>query len=377
MSGDLVPAAGSRAPAPAPARRGPTPKGRDPLWAWPLYLALVLGVLVWAEPQTSIYHRALLPDLVAGTAYRPYVKRVLTPLAIRAGSAVMPARTRAALDRAVLEHPQIARRFGWRVPHADWYVLGTLAHAIALLGFAVAFRALARRTFALDGRTASLAAAGALALVPIHFGYQNYLYDFPSLALFTLGLLLLARDDLFLYALLWPIGILDKETYLVLLFVFLLRYRRVMPRGRLLGLAAAQVAIAAALWLVLGHPYRATPGGAVEFHLGRNLTHLPDARQLLHDVVYWGAWVVGLFFWREKRPLVADALAVLLPLLVTTLFLGFMGEYRDFYEAWPLLALLLAHTVLRILRRRPVPLRERPRGREAAAGVVGPEPAGA
>ena len=253
------------------------------------------------------------------------------------------------------DHPGLARRLGWRTPHADWYVLAFIVHGPWLFVFALAVRALARGTFGLDGVTASLAGAGALALVPIHFGYPNYLSDFPGLALFTLGLLLLSRPGLTGFYLLWPIGLLNKETFALLTVVFVLREHGRMPRARLLLHVAGQVVSAAALWLALDWVFRDNPGAPAEWHLARNLGHVPRARQLLHDAVYWGAWFAGLAFWREKRALVAEALAVAVVLVGTTLFLGFLGEYRDFYEAWPLLALLLTHTALRLAGTRPKP----------------------
>jgi len=81
------------APGPGAARR------RDPRWAWPLYALLALGVLTWAAPRTSLYKRSLLPEMVEGTAWRPYVKRVLTPLELRALSAALPPAAGRALDR--------------------------------------------------------------------------------------------------------------------------------------------------------------------------------------------------------------------------------------------------------------------------------------
>ncbi len=332
------------------------PRRRDPLWAWPLYALLALAIMVVAMPRTSMYARSLLPDMVEGTAWRPYVKRALTPQVVRGVSALLPLHTRAALDSLVSTHPALARRTGWRAPHADWYALTALIHALSLFGFALAFRALAARTFALDGTTASLAGAAALALVPLHFGYQNYVYDFPALALFTCGLLLLTRPGLAAFYLLWPLGVLNKETFVLLMPVFVLREFGRMPRGRLLAHVAAQVGSAAVIWAALGWVFRATPGGALEFHLWRNLGHMPPLRQLVHDAIYWGTWIAALLYWREKRALVLPALAVLAVLVGTTLVFGFMGEYRDFYEAWPLLALLLTHTALRLIRRAPVPL---------------------
>jgi hypothetical protein len=339
-------------------------RSRAPRWPWALYALLALAVLLWAAPRTSLYKRSLLPEMVAGTAWRPYVKRVLVPLVVRGADALLPAGARAGLGELVSGRPSLAARLGWQSAHASWYALVFLLHGLSLFLFALAFRRLAARTLGLDPVRASLAAAGALALVPIHFGYQNYLYDFPGLALFTLGLVLVAERRWGLFYLLWPVGLLNKETFVLLTPVFVLSARARMPWRRLLVHAGAQLATAVGLWLALGWVFRGNPGAPVEWHLLRNLTHAPLPRQLLHDAVYWGAWVCGLLSWHRQRALAAQALAVGGVLVGTTLFLGFLGEYRDFYEVWPLLALLLAATALRLPAGRP-PAAAAPEDRQA------------
>lgn len=338
----------------APADRPPS-KGhrRDPLWAWPLYALLACVLLSVAAPRTSLYKRALLPDMVAGTAWRPYVKRALVPLVVRGADALLPPAVRSAIGEQVRLHPILTRRLGWESGHASWYVLVFILDGLSLFGFALAFRRLARRTFELDGVTASLAAAGALALLPIHFGYQNFVYDFPDLALFTLGLAFIAAGERSRFYVLWPLGLLNKETFVLLVPLFALRERERLPHGRLLAHVGVQLAVAAGAWLALGWTFRHNPGAPLEWQLPHNLTHHPSPRQLLHDLVYWGAWVGGLLFWRRKRLLVGAALVVVGALVVITFFFGFMGEYRAFYEAWPLLALLLTHTALQLLGRAP------------------------
>jgi hypothetical protein len=334
--------------------KGTARRGRYPRWSGALYACLALAILLWAAPRTSLNRRSLLPEMVEGTAWRPYVTRTLVPIVVRGADALLPAGVRAGLQGFVTRHPDLAAHLGWRPEHASWYALVFVLHGLSLLLFALAFRRLVERTFRVDAATASVAAAGALALVPIHFGYQNFLYDFPALALFTLGLVLLAGSARWRFYLLWPVGLVNKETFALLTLVFLLRERSRLPRAHLLAHAGLQLASACGIWLALGWVFRGTPGAPVEWHLHHNLTHIPAPRQLLHDVVYWGAWAGGLLFRQEKRALVAQALVVGGVLVGTTFFLGYMGEYRDFYEAWPLLALLLTHTTLRLLGRRAV-----------------------
>jgi hypothetical protein len=116
----------------------------------------------------------------------------------------------------------------------------------------------------------------------------------------------------------------------------------------------AQFAIAAAVLVAIHAAYHGNPGTPVEFHLRRNLHYHPSGRQLVHDAVYWGFWVVALWGWRGKRALAGVALTLGVLLVGTTLFLGYLGEYRDYYEVYPVLFLMAAHTVMRAFARRPV-----------------------
>jgi hypothetical protein len=318
-------------------------------------VAIALAIMAVAGPRTSLNPRSRLPDQVAGTAARPYVKRALVGLMVRGAAALVPGRARDALAATVERTPLLEDRLRWEPRYATWYALTFAIHLAALVLFAGAFSRLLARTFDPGPARAALGGAVGLALTPIHFGYQNFLYDFPGLALFTLALALLAERRWRAFYVLWPIGLLNKETFVLLIPVFALTQARTLAPRALLTHLAAQAASFAAIWGGLAWAFRANPGTALEWHLMRNLTLHPPARQLVHDAVYVAVWGFAFLWWREKRTLAAATLAVGGVLFATTLFFGFLGEYRDFYEAWPLVAAMAAHTVLRLTARRPWP----------------------
>ena len=313
-------------------------------WRWPLYLGIALGLMAVAAPRTSLNPRSLLPDMVRGTAWRPYVKRALVGVMVRAADSVIPARARDALRDRVESTPLLRERLGWEPAHATWFALVFLIHLVSLMIFAAALARWLALSLELGPVPAILVAAAGLALLPLHFGYQNFIYDFPGLALFTLGLVFLWERRWTAFYVLWPLGILNKETFVLLACVFFVREWRVMARGVLVRHLAAQAAVTLAVALTLGWVFRANPGPPLEWHLMRNLSLRPPPRQLVHDAVYWGFVAFAFFGWKEKRPLAGATLAVGGVLLATTLFFGFLGEYRDFYEAWPLLAAMAVHS---------------------------------
>lgn len=321
------------------------------------YALLLLGslaLLLWVAPRTSIFTRALLPDMVQGTAYRPYVKRTLVAIVVRAVDAATPAALDDGLARFVAAHPRLARLTGWKPEHANWYVAVFAVHWLSLFGFALAFRALAASLIELKPAAADLAALGALCFVPIHFGYQNFVYDFPNLALWTAGLLPLVRRNRPAYYLLLPLGLLNKETFVLMIVLFWIYESRRLGRGVLMRHLALQVVLATAILGAVGIAYRHQPGGEVEWHLARNMHYVPKPKQLLHDLVYWSFVAWGLLWLREKRALATLAFSVAGPLLLIAVFIGFFGEYRAFYDAYPLLAVMALHTTIRFLRHRPV-----------------------
>ena len=325
-------------------------------WLQVTLIALAaLLVTLWAEPRTSINPRALLPDMVAGTAHRPYVYRALVPILTRGIERVLPAGARRAIDGATARSGVLRDGMRWEPGHATWFLIVFLIHWGSLTLFGLCMLDLIQRGFALGPRTSLLAALASVVGVAIHFGYQNFIYDFPQLALFALGLALLRRGAIAAWYVLLPIGVLNKETFLLMSAVFALTHgRRISSRALALHLTA-QLAIAAVVLLAVHQAFHQNPGAPVEFHLRRNLHYQPVARQLRHDVVYWGFWVVALWGWRGKRVLAGVALALGAVLVGSTLFLGYLGEYRDYYEVYPVLFLMACHTALRVIRRRPAP----------------------
>lgn len=318
--------------------------GRRHLWRWLLYLGLAAAILAVAASRTSLNPRSLLPDMVEGTAWRPYVKRALVGWTVRAIEPAIPRPAREALERRTAESATLRTRLGWEPAHATRFALVHAIHLVSLVAFAAFLARFLAVALGWGPLAAALGGASGLALVPIHFGYQNFVYDFPGLALFTLGLVLLWERRWTTLYLLWPIGMLNKETFVLLVPVFLVREWGAMPRERLARHLALQAALTIAAAGVVAWIFRANPGPPVEWHLMRNLTLRPPLRQLVHDLVYWGFVVFAFLAWKRQRALSLAALAVMGVLFVTTLFLGFLGEYRDFYEAWPLLFALAAQT---------------------------------
>lgn len=306
-----------------------------------LYALLALVPLVRAQSIANLNPRALVPDMVAGTAYRPYVYRALAPRAVQAVDRLLPSAARTAGDSLVARTPWLAERWHWSTPHGSWFVWTFLIQWLSLVVFATSFEALARATLSLSGAIPVFGAGIMLLLVPIHFGFQNFVYDFPELALFTLALARLAERRWLAFAMVLALAMLNKETSLLLIPVFVIWAWGVLPPPRLATHALAQVAIAAAALLAIRALYAHNPGMPVEFHLQRNLHHQPGPREIVHGLAYSALCFVAVMGAPRVPRVALAALIVGTALTATTLFLGFLGEYRDFYELFPLLGVMM------------------------------------
>jgi hypothetical protein len=87
------------------------------------------------------------------------------------------------------------------------------------------------------------------------------------------------------------------------------------------------------------------PGSIVEFHLFHNLLLEP------YSVAQFLAFLcIGLLIgydWKNKPTFIKDALAIAVPMVLLTLLFGYLDEYRDFYELYPIIILLIAHTIIK------------------------------
>jgi hypothetical protein len=316
-----------------------------------LYALIALIPLSWAAAHSNLNSRATLEGMVRGTAYRPYVYRTLTPRLVGALDSLLPAGVRTSADSLIQRKPALRERWRWPAAHGTWFAWNFVIQWCALVLFASSFERLANAAVALGGDVPRLASAAfalaeiALAGVPLHFGFQNFVYDFPELALFTLALALLAERRWIPYLAAFTLALINKETSVLLCGVFVIWAWDRMPRARLAAWVAVQGVIAAGVLLAIRTAYAHAPGEPLEFHLARNLHYHPALRQLRHDAIYAAFWIVALTGAALQRRVAIAALFVGAVLLGFMLFFGFFGEYRDFYEVYPLAALLVAGRV--------------------------------
>lgn len=311
-----------------------------------------LGFDFHLEPHPSAvndYWKARVPDMIYGRAHRPYVLRTLVPSLTRLLRAGLRPPLDKRLQRPFYGPPTYLPRkmgiLGWEQTYLLEYVIAISLSYCFLLGFPFALRSLAGSLYA-DGWVPFVAPLAAVLALPVFFSKgTHYLYDFPSLTLFTLALSLLARRHWRAFYPVFAIGILNKETMILATLVFGLAFWRSMPRATLLRHLAAQSLLFLAIQAGLRRIFAGTPGGAVELHLEKNILLIAGSSGPLAVGLLLAASFLVLLRLGRKPAFLRRSLGIMVPLGLSYLCFGIYGEVRVFYEAFPVLFLLAFQNV--------------------------------
>lgn len=311
-----------------------------------------LGFDFHLEPHPSAvndYWKARVPDMIYGRAHRPFVLRTLVPSLTRLLRTALRPPLDKRLQRLFYGPPSYLPRkmgvLGWEQAYLLEYVIAISLCYGFLLGFPFAMRALAGSLYA-DAWVPFIAPLTAVLGLPVFFAKgTHYLYDFPSLTLFTLALALLARRRWRAFYTVFALGTLNKETMILATLVFGLALWRCMPRARLLKHLAAQSLLFLALQAGLRRLFAGAPGGSVEPHLEKNLILIASSSGPLVLGLLLAASFLIVARLGRKPAFLRRSLGIMVPLSLTYLCFGIYGEVRVFYEAFPVLFLLAFQNV--------------------------------
>ncbi len=300
--------------------------------------------------------------MLAGRAPQPYVTRALVPLLVRSTRAVVP--------------PGIARRLAERVRRLyvrdgrpDWLNQHALEFELVrgwLFLFLMLFAWSLRRLAGIAGLTGleqdTVPLLG-LAGLPVMFGYVSHIYDLSGLALFTLGLCLIAEKHSKSYLIVFACACLNKETAILLAVIWTVLNRRRLPFKHLLAGVAGQFLLWAAIRGGLLLVYRHNPGSPIELRLLRNLAAIAEPRNWLLFRPFLGQLVIptglniltvlayllsGLAL--PKLPRIFQISYLLtLPVLVLAMLFGNIDEMRIYYELYPAAVVAFAAGLWRLL----------------------------
>lgn len=328
-------------------------------------LAIIVFRVFIRDPGLNLQSGTIFTDMIHGTAHKPFVYRALLPAAVRLLTAAVPDTARRLIEEWAATSPvgsAVLSELRGQPEFFLEYVIGSVLMYLSLLGFAFAVRYLFAAVYGASGLFKDSIPLAALLCLPPFFTYHSYIYDFPALFLFTLGLALMVRQRWPSFVLVFLLACVNKETAILLTMVFCIHFRNRSAVGSRLfrTLLVLQLCIFLVTKALLAFIFMDNPGRFVEFHLMDHNVWLFRAYPL-SSVLVAGA-VGGLVFhkWREKPTFLKDGLWIIVPLVILGALFGQLDELRIFYEAYPIALLLASYTVgsifgidVRNLERRP------------------------
>lgn len=313
--------------------------------------SLVVLFVFLVRPGMTGHHRADFPQIMDGTAHRPYVSRALVPLAVRAIAALTPTPVRDGIQSS-LRGREFVDDVGWYDAYLFEFALTTLVMLLCLVGFTWVLKRLTEAVYGFPRAVNNLAPIAALFLLPLFFRYYSYPYDPATLLLYSMAVLFLIQRRFFWFVAAVALASANKETSILLIPLYAVyewTQERRVPVGRLAAVVAAWGLVRGALMWI----YQDNPGAMLESHFTEHtvwfFAKFPMAMR--YTLV-----VVVLFLiparnrWHQKPVFLRAGLAVtLVPLVVMGSIFGFVDELRGYYEAFPFLYLLGVPSVVRWL----------------------------
>lgn len=281
-----------------------------------------------------------LGSMVYGTAYRPFVYRTLVPTIVRLLTPLVPV----SFVELVMSSDIIR---GWlslldaatypREAFVTWMVLFG-----SLLGYVVVFRKL-MGSLGYSELTKNLASIVALAILMLFFKF-GYIYDFSSLFLFTLGLLLLSQKQFAWFLLVFALATLNKETSILFTGIFVFHYWKRIDRKQFIWIAIGQLAIFMIIKGSLTYYFSDNPGSFVQYHLSEHILFFqlaPLYFLVLSSILGIALVLLVIINWKNKPVFIRNSAVIFIPLFVLYIFFGFPFEFRVFFEFLPVLMILI------------------------------------
>jgi hypothetical protein len=323
------------------------PMLRAAYWCGILCLAFLALVYFCRTSGVGGHGPAKIARILTGTADRPYAFRVLLPTVANILAPILDSHL--ALRIGIKSEIALGAGFFQSTLNGSTYpsqvVLILAMMYLSLAGFAVAMRHLIGRlgySAVIQYVAPPLLLAGTT--IFMRFGY---IYDFTTLFLFSLSLLMMSLQRWMAYLLVFALATLNKETSIFLVLIFVLYFFSRLSRRESFLLTILQLGLYGLLQGVIRIVYRNNPGTPVQWHLASQFEALKQsATHLSSGLVLTSACVVAIiamviYGWSMKPRLLRAAIWILPCFLVLYTAWGYPGEIRAMLEVYPILALLI------------------------------------
>ena len=320
-----------------------------------LLTALIAGcvlIMFVISPGINDNKPSMFGDMIYGKASKPFVYRVLLPATVRVLSAPVPQSLKNTISNKIEDNISLNKLFKklkWEKELAVEYSFAMLIMFLSLWGFSIAVRYLFILFYNTSSWFAGSVSVLALLGLPTMFQYTSFIYDFPLLLLYTLGLIFLYKQDWIKFLIIFLVGCINKETTILLTLIFYIYYKSGLKKELFNKLLIAQFAIFILVKSLLYFVFKNNPGTFIEFHLIDHNLRLLTGYDLTLAVAVLGLILLVFYKWNEKPSFLKTSLWMFIPLVVLTLFLGYLDELRDYYEVYPAVIIFIVHSTARIL----------------------------
>ena len=322
-------------------------------WAVRVGVSFWIAAIFFHSPGVNGYNRAEFSEMVYGQAWRPFVTRALFPAMVRVVSQGIPSSFDSAVQKSelgsrVLSTWYVEKELKWHPPFLREYFVAFFLSAACLVLLSLTMERLWAAMFSPSTPHGYAFSILGLLGLPTCFKYYSYIYDFPTLVLYTTCLLLMARRRWGWYFFVFGLCCLSKETAILLVIVFAIYFIRCAnsERGMYWASIATQVLIWAATRTGLAYVFRENPGGTVELHLVDHNLRLLTEPSPLEALFVWGMLIVLYVHEFHRKPwLLRVASGMIAPLLALCLFFGYLDELRDYYEVYVPVVALIGYSV--------------------------------
>ncbi|MCK4235615.1 MAG: hypothetical protein KAX38_00755, partial [Candidatus Krumholzibacteria bacterium] len=100
---------------------------------------------------------------------------------------------------------------------------------------------------------------------------------------------------------------------------------------------------------ILFNIYRNNPGSFLEYHLFDHNIGLLKSYPVSTLFVWTAISILVIYKWKEKPLFLKRALIIIIPIFIMCLFFGIIDELRVYYEVYPIVVLLIAYSICKIL----------------------------
>jgi len=328
------------------------------------YKLLYVGLLIFSttfvfciavtKPGIQGCCKSTVLTMVNGTADKPFMYRVLLPFIANKIIVNMPEKTRNTIAQVTKNNTMLKPIFAdrkWPIKYAsEYYVVLILMYA-SLWGFVFSLKYFFRGLFKTSERFVDAVSVLAVLSLPCLYWPYTYIYDFTTLFLFTLGLATMVRRKWISYLFIFVLACINKETTILLTCIYAIHFfkHQKLKVSTYIMLLFVQIAMFVSIKIFIDALFIHNPGTFVEFWLKRNIILLLRPYPIILYLQWFALGFFIIYKWSEKPLFLKHGLLILIPLLGTTLFWGWINELRDYYEVYPIVILLISHSMARIL----------------------------